>query len=43
VHSATEEAAVLQTEILAHVRALTPRLLEEPGIGPIVAARLIVS
>ena len=30
VQSATEEAAELQTEILAHVRALAPRLLDEP-------------
>ena len=32
-----------QREILAHVRALAPRLLDEPGVGPIVAAQLIVS
>jgi hypothetical protein len=38
VQTATEEAAELQTEILAHVRALTPQLLDEPGVGPIVAA-----
>ena len=43
VQAATEEAAELQTEILAHVRALAPRLLDEPGVGPIVAAQLIVS
>jgi transposase len=43
VQAATVEAAELQTEILAHVRALAPRLLEEPGVGPIVAAQLIVS
>ena len=43
VQSATEEAAELQAEILAHVRALAPRLLDEPGVGPIVAAQLIVS
>ena len=43
VQSATEEAAELQTEILAHVRALAPRLLDEPGVGPIVAAQLIGS
>jgi transposase len=41
--AATEEAAELQTEILAHVRELAPRLLEEAGVGPIVAAQLIVS
>ena len=43
VQSATEEAAELQAEILAHVRALAPSLLDEPGIGPIVAAQVIVS
>jgi transposase len=43
VQAATEEAAELQTEILAHVRALTPKLLDEPGVGPIVAAQLFVT
>ena len=43
IQAATLEAAELQTEILAHVRALTPSLLDEPGVGPIVAAQLIVS
>ncbi len=43
IQAATLEAAELQTEILAHVRALAPRLLDEPGVGPIVAAQLIVS
>ena len=43
VQAATEEAAELQTEILVHVRALAPTLLDEPGVGPIVAAQLIVS
>ena len=43
LQSATEEAAELKTEILAHVRAVAPRLLDEPGVGPIVAAQLIVS
>jgi transposase len=41
--AATEEAAELQAEILGHVRALAPRLLDEPGVGPIVAAQLLVS
>jgi len=40
---ATAEAAELEAEILAHVRALAPQLLEESGVGPIVAARLIVA
>ena len=43
VRAATEEAAELQTEIIAHVRALAPRLLDEPGVDPIVAAQVIVS
>jgi transposase len=43
IQAATEEAAELRTEILAHVRALAPSLLEEPGVGPIVAAQVIVS
>ncbi len=43
IQAATEEATELQTEILAHVRALAPTLLDEPGVGPIVAAQLIVS
>ena len=33
----------LEREILAHVRALAPQLLDEPGVGPIVAAQLIVA
>jgi transposase len=43
IQAATVEAAELEREILAHVRALAPHLLDEPGIGPIVAAQLIVS
>jgi transposase len=43
IQAATVEAAELEREILAHVRALAPQLLDEPGIGPIVAAQLIVS
>jgi len=41
--AATEEATTLKREILSHVRALAPQLLNEPGVGPIVAAQLIVS
>ena len=33
----------LEREILSHVRALVPELLDEPGVGPIVAAQLIVT
>ncbi len=43
VEAATAEAAELEAEILAHVRGLAPQLLDEPGIGPIVAAQLIVT
>jgi transposase len=43
IRSATLEAAELEREILAHVRALAPTLLDEPGVGPIVAAQLIVA
>jgi transposase len=40
---ATKEAETLERDILAHVRALVPELLDEPGVGPIVAAQLIVT
>jgi transposase len=43
IETATAEAAELEREILAHVRALAAPLLDEPGVGPIVAAQLIVS
>jgi transposase len=43
VEAATSEAAELEREIHAHLRALPPRLLDLPGIGPIVAAQLIVT
>ena len=43
IQAATREATELEREILAHVRALVPELLDEPGIGPIVAAQLIVT
>jgi transposase len=43
INAATTEAAELEHELLAHVRALAPRLLDEPGVGPIVAAQLIVT
>jgi transposase len=42
IETATLEAAELEREILAHVRALAPRLLDEPGVGPIVAAQPII-
>ncbi len=43
IQAATVEANELEREILAHVRALAPTLLDEPGVGPIVAAQLIVA
>src|SRR4051794_24082047 len=43
IEAATAEAEQLEREILGHVRVLAPRLLDEPGIGPIVAADLIVA
>ena len=43
IQAATDEAAELEGEILALVRSLAPQLLEEPGVGPIVAAQLIVA
>jgi transposase len=43
IQAATREAAELEHEILAHVRATVPELLNEPGVGPIVAAQLIVT
>jgi transposase len=43
VQAATREADELERELLEHVRALAPALLDEPGIGPVVAAQLIVA
>ena len=43
IEAATTEAEQLEREILGHVRALVPELLNEPGVGPIVAAQLIVT
>ena len=43
IEAATAEAAELEREILAHVRALAPQLLDEPGVGTIVAAQLLVA
>ncbi len=43
INAATQEAAELKQEILSHVQALAPALLDEPGVGPIVAAQLIVA
>jgi transposase len=43
IRAVSDEMTTLEQEILAHVRALVPELLDEPGVGPIVAAQLIVS
>jgi transposase len=43
IQAATSEADLLEREILNHVRELVPELLDEPGVGPIVAAQLIVT
>jgi hypothetical protein len=43
IEAATAEADQLEREILNHVRALVPELLDEAGVGPIVAAQLIVT
>jgi hypothetical protein len=37
------EGNELEREIISHVRALLSQLLDESGVGPIVAAQLIVS
>jgi transposase len=43
IRAATLEADELERELLAHVRALAPALLDEPGVGPVVAAQLIIA
>jgi len=43
IETATAEADEHEREILRHVRALAPGLLEEAGVGPNVAAQLIVT
>src|SRR6266536_2802865 len=43
IEAATAEANELEREILGHVRALAPQLLDEPGVGPIVAADVIAA
>jgi transposase len=42
IEAAPREAEQLEREILRHVRATAPKLLDESGVGPIVAAQLIV-
>ncbi len=43
IEAASAEAEQLEREMRAHVQALAPPLLEEPGVGPIVAAQLLVA
>jgi transposase len=43
IEAASAEADELEGEILAQLRTLVPQLLEEPGVGPIVAAQLLVA
>ncbi len=43
IQAATLEADQLERELLGHARALAPALLDEPGVGPVVAAQLIVA
>jgi transposase len=43
IQAATLEADELERELLTHIRALAPALLDEPGVGPVVAAQLIVA
>jgi transposase len=43
IQAATQEATELERELLTHLRALAPALLNKPGVGPIVAAQLIVT
>ncbi len=43
IAAATAEADQLEREILGQVSLLAPQLLDEPGVGPIVAADVIVA
>ena len=43
IEAATREANELERELVGHLRALTPGLLDEPGVGPLVAAQLIIA
>ena len=42
-HDGSRRRPARPTSSNAHVRALAPQLLEEPGVGPIVAPRLIAA
>ena len=43
IQAATLEADEVERELLGHVRTLAPALLDEPGVGPVVAAQLIIA
>jgi transposase len=43
IEAATTEADELERQIATHVSATVPDLLNEPGVGPIIAAQLIVT
>jgi transposase len=43
IQAVTEEARELERKILGHVGVLVPDLLNEPGVGPMVAAQVIVT
>jgi transposase len=43
IEAASSEAEELEREIRGHVGALAPGLLDEPGVGPIVAAQLLIA
>ena len=43
IEAATAEANELERELLGHVRALAPKLLNEPGVSQVVAAQLLVA
>ena len=42
IAAATSEAEQLERQLLGHVRAIAPGLLDEAGVGPVVAAQLII-
>jgi transposase len=43
IEALTAEAHILERELTTHVRALAPALLDEPGIGPISAAAILIA
>jgi transposase len=43
INAADQEAAQLEHELKRHIQQLAPSLLDQPGIGPITAAQLLIS